>query len=318
MRTLVSRATAAEQAARRYLACLRLPEILVLQGSPLLGAAFALHGPAEKAVGPLALLTLANVCLMAHIFLLNDWSGLAADLADPHKAAGVFTARGVDRRDIGGLAVLFLALSLLFFARLGLVTLGLAGAIAVLSTLYSLPWFDWKGRPLLSSAAHLIGGVLHFLLGYSLGGRLDGRGLVIAVFFALIFAAGHLNQEVRDHQGDARSAIRTNAVSFGRRRTFVASLILFTLSYAVLFLLALQGTLPRPLAALVVLYPFHLRWSLTALAEGLTPTSLRRLQARYRVLFALIGLAMVVALYGQRVHPIGRQAVEVLFLARVC
>ena len=62
----------------------------------------------------------------------------------------------------------------------------------MLSTLYSLPWFDWKGRPLLSSAAHLIGGVLHFLLGYSLGGRLDGRGLVIAVFFALIFAAPDL------------------------------------------------------------------------------------------------------------------------------
>ena len=28
---------------RRYLSCLRLPEILVLQGSPLLGAAFALR-----------------------------------------------------------------------------------------------------------------------------------------------------------------------------------------------------------------------------------------------------------------------------------
>jgi len=61
-----------EEPLRRYLSCLRLPEILVLQGSPLLGAAFALRHLAAKNLGPLALLLVANVCLMAHIFLLND------------------------------------------------------------------------------------------------------------------------------------------------------------------------------------------------------------------------------------------------------
>src|SRR5438270_6443083 len=67
---------------RRYLSCLRLPEILVLQGSPLLGAAFALRHLAAETAGPLAMLLVGNVCLMAHIFLLNDWSGLATDLTD--------------------------------------------------------------------------------------------------------------------------------------------------------------------------------------------------------------------------------------------
>src|SRR5947199_8951461 len=65
---------------RRYLSCLRLQEILVLQGSPLLGAAFAIRHLAAETVGPLAMLTVANVCLMAHIFMLNDWSGLTSDL----------------------------------------------------------------------------------------------------------------------------------------------------------------------------------------------------------------------------------------------
>lgn len=294
--------TAAKAAAGRYLSCLRLQEILVLQGSPLLGAAFAIQQPTVAHMGPLMILIAANVCLMAHVFLLNDWSGLTTDLSDPNKASGVFTARGVGSKEIGGLTASLLALSLLLFSQLGPGPLCLALAVAILSALYSLPRFDWKGRPLLSSAAHLAGGVLHFLLGYSLGSAIDGRGLALATFFALTFAAGHLTQEIRDHQGDVLNAIRTNAVIFGQRRTFAASLALFTLAQAILLLLALQGTLPRALAALVVLYPLHLRWSFKALADGLTFASISRLQARYRALYALIGLAMVAALCGIAGH----------------
>lgn len=295
--------TAVKAAAGRYLSCLRLQEILVLQGSPLLGAAFAIRHPAVEHMGPLMLLIAANVCLMAHVFLLNDWSGLTTDLTDPNKASGVFTRRGVGRREIGGLTASLLALSLLLFGRLGPGPFCLAVAIAILSALYSLPCFDWKGRPLLSSVAHLAGGVLHFLLGYSLGSAIDGRGFALATFFALTFAAGHLTQEIRDHQGDVLNAIRTNAVIFGQHRTFAASLVLFTLAHALLFLLALQGILPRPLAALVVLYPLHLRWSFKALSEGLTFESISRLQARYRALYAIIGLAMVASLCGLPDHP---------------
>src|SRR5918999_1617255 len=169
MSTSVIPVSAAKAAAVRYLSCLRLEEILVLQGSPLLGAAFAIGHPAAEDVGPLAILTAANACLVAHIFMLNDWSGLTTDLTDPNKAAGVFTARGVGRKEIGGLAAILLASSLLLFSRLGPSTLCLALAIATLSALYSLPRFNWKARPLLSSAAHLAGGALHFLLGYSVG-----------------------------------------------------------------------------------------------------------------------------------------------------
>src|SRR3954465_15585074 len=137
--------SAAKPAAVRYLSCLRLQEILVLQGSPLLGAAFAIRHPAAENVGPLTILIVANVCLMAHIFMLNDWSGLTSDLIDPNKTASVFTARGVGRKEIGGLAAGLLALSLLLFSRLGPNTLCLSLAIATLSTLYSLPHLNWKG-----------------------------------------------------------------------------------------------------------------------------------------------------------------------------
>ncbi len=298
MNTTVIPASATKGSALRYLSCLRPQDILVLQGSPLLGAAFAMRHPEVRDLAPLATLMVANVLLVTHIFMLNDWSGLTTDLADPNKAARVFTAGGVGRREMGSLTAGLLLLSLLLFSRLGPITLGLSLGIAALSALYSLPRFNWKARPLLNSATHLAGGTLHFLLGYSLGNAIDRRGLAIAAFFALIFAAGHLTQEIRDHQGDAAGGIRTNAVIFGRRRTFAASLVLFTLAHVLLLALVFQEMLPRPLAALVALYAVQLFWSLEALGEGLTYASVCRLQTRYRVLYAIVGLAMVAALCG--------------------
>lgn len=286
----------AKPSALRYLSCLRPQDILVLQGSPLLGAAFALRQPGVQNLAPLATLLIANLFLVTHIFMLNDWSGLTTDLADPNRAARVFTARGIGRREIGGLTAGAFAVSLFLFSRLGPITLGLSLAIAILSALYSLPRFNWKGRPLLNSVAHLAGGILHFLLGYSIGSAIDRRGLAIGTVFALIFVAGHLTQEVRDHQSDAINAIRTNAVVFGERRTFAASLVLFTLANILLLLLALRGILPRPLAALIALFAVQLYWSIGTLREGLTYASVCRLQARYRVLYAVVGVAMVVAL----------------------
>jgi len=243
-------------------------------------------------------LAAANLFLVAHIFLLNDWAGLSTDRIDPNKAGSVFTTRGVGRSEIGSLSIVLLGLSLILSSRLGERTFGLALAIVTVSALYSLPLFNWKGRPLLGTAAHLAGGALHFLMGYSLGSAVDSRGLAIAVFFGVTFAAGHLMQEVRDHQGDALNTIQTNAVIFGPRRAFAASLALFSLAYALLVGLALSRVLPRPVAAVAGLYPFQLHWSLKALREGLSYESVCRLQIRYRVLFAVIGLAMAAALYG--------------------
>jgi 4-hydroxybenzoate polyprenyltransferase len=288
--------SAARASALRYLSCLRPQDILALQGSPLLGAAFAIGRPALHDLGPLATLVVANVLLVAHIFMLNDWSGLTGDFADPNKAARVFTSRGVGRRDIGILTAASLIVSLLLFSRLGLVALGLAAAIAALSALYSLPRFNWKGTPLLNTLTHLAGGILHFLLGYALANAIDGRALATATFFALIFAAGHLTQEARDHQGDTINAIRTNAVVFGQRRAFASSLLLFTLAQLLLLVLTLNGILPRPLTAIVALFPLQLHWSFRTLREGLTYASVSRLQTRYRILYAVIGVAMVAGL----------------------
>ena len=283
-------------AALRYLSCLRPQDVLVLQGPPLLGAMFGGFHPVEDAAALLTLLC-ANVLLMTHIFLLNDWSGLSADAADPNKASRVFVVHGVGRAELGAMTAGVLVLSLTLFARLGGRAFGLAAAIAVLSALYSLPRLNWKARPIVNSGTHLAGGVLHFLLGYCLTRAVDVRGVSIAVFFALIFAAGHLTQEVRDHDGDALNGILTNAVLFGAHRTFAFSLILFASAHIVLIVLSGRGVLRPALGFIAALFLVQLWWSFRTLREGLTYANVSSLQTRYRVLYAIVGIMMVVSLY---------------------
>ena len=146
----------------------------------------------------------------------------------------------------------------------------------------------------MGSINHLLGGALHFLLGYTLIHALDTNGLVMSLFFGLVFAGGHLNQEVRDYEGDLLNGIRTSAVAFGRRRTFLASLCTFTAAYAIPAGLAGLGILPRLLLWSPIVWILHIAWSLQALQRGLGFETALWMQRRYRFLFALIGLAMLV------------------------
>jgi len=289
-------AAVSRSSATRYFSRLRLHDILVLQGPPLLGAAFALTQLRASDLVALVTLLAGNLFLMTHVFMVNDWAGLESDRSDPNKSASVFTVRGVGTREIAAMATGLLVVSLLLFTWLSATAAAFALGIAVLSALYSLPLFNWKGKAFLNSATHLCGGILHFLLGYSIGHAVDARGVAIAVYFALIFVAGHLTQEVRDYAGDVINDIGTNAVAFGPRRVFIASLLLFASAHATFLFLAFENMIPRALAALVVLFLIQIVWSFDALRDGLTYATVTRLQARYRVLYAAIGACIVVAL----------------------
>jgi 4-hydroxybenzoate polyprenyltransferase len=278
----------------RLLSCVRLGEVLILQGSPLLGAVFSIGTLTIEKAMALSVLVAGSCCLVAHVFLLNDWSGMSADLQDPNRTNNVFVTKGISRREIGCLSIALLALSVLLLSPFGWPTLLIALAIAGLSALYSAPATHMKGVPLLSSVLHLSGGILHFLLGYTLFSAFDRRGMEIGCFFGLVFLAGHLTHEARDYDADLLNAIRTNAVTFGRARTFAAGLALFTIADVLLFSLAVRGMVPRILVLVAAFYPMHLYWSLRVIRAGLTFESIRRFQVRYRVLYATIGLMMVV------------------------
>jgi len=284
--------------ALRHFVATRAVEVLALQASPLLGAVLGGYRVGQRGILPFAALLVGSCALTAHVFVFNDWAGQPSDLRDPLRAPLVFSARGIGRGEVSAIAWALLALALLCFAALGSTALVIGGAIAALGLLYSGSPVLGKGTPIAASLNHLAGGTLHFLLGYTLAHALDADGVWIGIFFGLVFAAGHLNQEVRDCDGDRVNRIRTIAVVFGRRPAFVASLFTFSAAYAMLTVLAMRGILPRLLLASPAVWLLHLAWSLAALRRGLSFDTAVWMQRRYRGLFALVALALLAGAAG--------------------
>ena len=276
-----------------YFASTRTVEVLALQASPILGSFLGGYSVERLGTVPLVLLLLGSCALTAHIFVFNDWVGCDGDMRDPLRAPLVFTRHGIGRRDVAWLSIVLLIAAVAAFAADGARTLGIGGAIAVLGFVYSASPVLGKGTPVAGSLVHLVGGTLHFLLGYTLSHAFDATGVWIGLFFGLVFAAGHLNQEVRDYDGDLLNGIRTNAVVFGRRRTFLASLFTFSVAYAMLTGLAALGFLPRLLLWSPLAWLLHVAWAARALRRGLDFQTAVWMQRRYRWLFALIGLVML-------------------------
>jgi len=104
------------------------------------------------------MLVFGSCLLVSHVFVLNDWSGMSADLQDPNRASSVFVSRGVSRTEVGRLWITLLAFGLLLFAMLGFEPLIIGLSISIASALYSAPVSHAKGIPLLNSFLHLMGG----------------------------------------------------------------------------------------------------------------------------------------------------------------
>lgn len=271
----------------------RLLDVLLLQGSPALGAVLATGRPDPSLLPPLALLLAGSTLLVAHVFSFNDWADAALDAEAPRKAGRSFLTLGIARGQMLACSAVLGAAALAALAPLPLpVPLFGAGVLAA-GLAYSAPRFGLKRAPVLSSLVHTVGQGAHFLMGYALVAAPDARGLRLALFFALVFTAGHLNQEVRDHEGDVASGVRTNAVVFGRRAAFFASGALFAASFACLAWLASTGDLPPRAGWLTALFAVYAVAFGRAVRGGVAFGDVTRLQAIYRGLFVAVGIALV-------------------------
>jgi 4-hydroxybenzoate polyprenyltransferase len=279
----------------KYFVATRAPEVLALQASPFLG--IALGGLPFEWFGilRLCLLLAGSLALTAHIFVFNDWVGYQSDSRDLRRSGLVFTQHGINRSEVLRVVIALLGMAIVALAAVGNVALLIGSAIAILSVLYSCSTFFGKQTPVMGTFNHLLGGSLHFLLGYTLVHTLDTRGLALSLFFGLVFAGGHLNQEIRDYEGDLLNGICTNAVVFGCRHTFVASAATFSAAYAIIIGLAGLGMLPAFLLLSGIGWILHMAWTLQAYQRGLGFETTRWLQRRYRIAFALIGLAILMS-----------------------
>jgi len=277
----------------RHFAATRSLEVLALQASPVLGGFLGGFTFGWPDVSQLGLLILGSLALTTHVFVFNDWAGHYGDLRDPRRAKNTFARQGISRPQVARFAIGLLILSSVSFAVLGWTTTLIGAGIAALSLLYSFSPRFGKGAPGVASLHHLIGGALQFLLGYTQFHSLDSSGVLLSLFFGLVFAAGHLTQEVRDYEGDRLNGIRTVAVVLGCHSAFLASFCLFSGAYALLTTLAAFDLLPRLLLWSPLLWALHTVWFTRVMQRGPGYETALWMQRRYRLLFALIGLAML-------------------------
>jgi 4-hydroxybenzoate polyprenyltransferase len=275
---------------RALLRHIRFDEVIVLQGTPLMGVAFAIGTITTSNIETLLLFLIGSILLVAHVFTLNDWADIAHGLKAPDPL--------VSSLRLFWFSIFLLIASLLVFSLIATRVVILGAIVAALGFLYSHPKLNFKGTPVASSLPHMLGGLFHFLLGYAVFSPIDSRGILIALFFALTFTAGHLNHEVRHFELDRERNARTNAVAFGKGPTFIVGLIGFTLAYLCLLLLSWHGFVPPWLGWLaVIFYALHLFWSVHALRSNLRPDVLDRFKLQYRFAYAAIGIAMICSLF---------------------
>jgi 4-hydroxybenzoate polyprenyltransferase len=277
----------------RHFTSTRAVEVCALQAPPLLGASLGGLGVEGGDVSRMGLLLLGSTLLTAHVFLFNDWADFSRDANDLRRASLGTNGYGIGRDEIAHVAIAVLILAYVALAALDTTAVIFGTGIAVLSLLYSLSPRLGKSTPIAASLNHLIGGGLLFLLGYSVASPVDTRGVALSLVFGLVFAAGHLNQEVRDYEFDLANGIGTVAVTFGCRRGFLASFCLFTTAYVLIVGLAALGLLPTILLASAIAWLLQAGWSVEALRRGLGQETALWIQRRYRLLFAFVGLAML-------------------------
>ncbi len=278
---------------RRLWSRMRFGEILILQGPPLMGVVFSMGSFSQRTLPPVLIFVSASVLLVAHIWWLNDWSDYRADgMTDKLRRPPL--GKDIPRHVLMNLSVGSILVSLGLFLLLSPQTMVIACMIAGLGVVYSFPGIRTKEKAGLSSLSHLVGGALHFLLGYSLFGEvLTPRALLISLFFSLVFAAGHATQEVQDVTRDRISGVRSQAVCFGAGPVFLFACFGFGMAIVYLTTLAVAGVVPNRLAICGLLFPIQALWSVRVMRNGLTESDLHRLRIRYRFLFALVGLNML-------------------------
>jgi 4-hydroxybenzoate polyprenyltransferase len=276
-------------AGRRYVWSARVGDFALLAAIPVLGFAFGIQRLTLAVALEGAVLAAAALLLLVHIFALNDWADYHADgqarpLAPPQ-------AR---RSRLLTVSALSLVCFTVLLGSMSLPALLPAACVVVASAIYSLQWpIRGKEVLLLSSALHAVCGAACFLVGVTVAAGLSAGWSDVWVFIGLSMAGGHLHQEISDHHEDLASHARTHATKLGPHAAFILGQLMF--AGAFLALLVLPGSSEAPLfrGLLMLAWAANLALAAACWREGVTPESVDLYRSRYRCLYILIGLGLL-------------------------
>lgn len=221
----------------------RSAEVALLLGFPITGALVAFDSPRQLFSLDLLFFIIGMFSLCSAIYSFNGWAGMAEDERN---------TRLHNLKDKRVFFLVSLAVSIISFIIFhSFLSLFLVVSSLISFCLWMVYSKKFKYRPVLGTLIHFVGQILHFEMGYSIIKPMDSYSLLVSIYFALLFSAGHINHELIDYEADKRAGVQTGAVFFGKKTWTVVSLILF--SGSTLFLLCISTTKH---VDMVIFFPF--------------------------------------------------------------
>ena len=269
----------------------RFAEISILLGFPMIGLFFAFKSVDQLLSLPVFLFATAIFSLFTAIYAFN---GLAGTEDDKHNSRLADLA-GKRRSFIITLAVSIVA-SLILFFLIKPVLAAFSAVSFLLWCVYSFPKKGFKYRPILGTLIHFIGQIIHFLMGYTVLAPLDKASAAAAVYFALLFSAGHINHELIDHDADEKSGIKTGAVCFGVTAWKKVSFALFTLAAIYISALSVTNKELLPLCFPFIISGFiHIIFKICTFKKPAVQTKFLEERRFYRILYFAAGIVFIAA-----------------------
>jgi len=273
-------------------------DMAIIMAFSTMGALMAIGEWDTPTLIKLALFTPLNYLFVAHVFIFNDWCDAALNPEEPNlRSRHALKHTVLSNRQVLWLSLIVAALALAGFFLIS-ARLFAVGAVLLAATMaYSHPRINFKGRPLINTMIHFIGGCFYFLLGWrAFGGELL-PGLALGTFFGLVLSGGHYSNEIDDFDADFAAGIRTNAIAYGKRKVFRVGLLLFVISSVYLQIISLVIVEPKGLmpgyffigSVLLVAWIIQ-SWRYRSWKGG---DPVNRFRSFYRIVYALTCAALI-------------------------
>jgi 4-hydroxybenzoate polyprenyltransferase len=208
-------------------------------GFIFIGVLFAF--PEMETVTFLKLSLLYALCLFLGlaIYSTNSYFGYKTDLSNDRLAI----IHSSSKINLGIYAFLFtiMTVALLYFFSWEIRFTAIS--MVIIWGIYAWPRIGLKSIPVVGLVVAFVAQLAHFHLGYLMFENLSSDSMLIAIYFALLFTAGHALHEVIDFEADRKVQLNTSAVYFGKDKLENLSIIIFALAAVFWVIIYLSGVI---------------------------------------------------------------------------
>ena len=274
-----------------YLKTARSAEVTMMLGFPATGILFAFSTVSQLLSKESFFFMIAIFFLSSAIYSFNALSGIKEDESNERLKKDL----GPQKKVFFIVTLLtFILLFIVFFYIIDLKLVFLSIFSFLLWSLYSFPRNGLKYKPVFGTTIHFVGQIIHFHMGYIIIDSFSLRSFLISIYFAILFASGHINHELIDYEADKKMKINSGAVYFGKKVWEKLSCILFLISTIYITALIFSGIVNRlhclPFAAAGTV---HLLYRLIFLKDNLEEERFLKERFFYRIAYFTAGLCFL-------------------------